>query len=151
MVVTLPLTLLLLDYWPLGRTAFCAGAGSPSTGPAGPGGAVPLVRLVGEKVPLLALSVIVGVINLVIHPKDAIASLDRLPLLERLANAVVSYGAYLGKQSGRRTWRSFIRTRVCPPRLESRRLSSFWRSCRSSRSANRGAGPTSSLDGRGTW
>ena len=46
MLVTLPLVLLLLDYWPLGRFS----------GPAGRAGFRPVLRLVVEKLPLLAVA-----------------------------------------------------------------------------------------------
>ncbi|MGA2114565.1 MAG: tetratricopeptide repeat protein [Bryobacteraceae bacterium] len=72
MLVTLPLVLLLLDYWPLARG----------------------VRLL-EKLPFLALSAAVAVIAYVVHREaGATASLDIFPLAVRLENASVSYAVY---------------------------------------------------------
>jgi tetratricopeptide (TPR) repeat protein len=80
MLVTLPFALLLLDYWPLGRWQ------SPSD----------LPRLVREKAALLALAVVSVVITVLPHArKEALPSLDALPLGLRLGNAVHSYAVYL--------------------------------------------------------
>jgi Flp pilus assembly protein TadD len=78
MVVTLPLVLLLLDFWPLKRFTE-------------PGGRLIPWRLVGEKLPLLALSGTACVVTLFAQ-KEAIRS---LPLFVRIGNALVSYVAYL--------------------------------------------------------
>jgi Flp pilus assembly protein TadD len=82
MIVTFPFTLLLLDYWPLGRITFW------KTFP----------RLVFEKIPLFILAAIVGVVTFVssFHG-DVTISIDKLPLADRTANAVLSYAKYLGK------------------------------------------------------
>ena len=77
MLATLPLVLLLLDYWPLGRM----GLGW---------------RLVVEKLPLLALSAASCVLTLLAQ-RTELASLDVVPLGSRVANAVVSYAAYVGQ------------------------------------------------------
>lgn len=85
-LVTLPFALLLLDGWPLGRLA---------RGPGRWGAVAPLVR---EKLPLLALAAASSAITLVAQSRgDAISRAGASPLPERLANAVVSYVAYLGK------------------------------------------------------
>jgi tetratricopeptide (TPR) repeat protein len=78
MVVTLPLVLLLLDYWPLKRFTQ-------------PDGRLILWRLIAEKLPLLALSGIACVATLFAQ-EEAIAS---LPLSVRIGNALVSCVAYL--------------------------------------------------------
>ena len=80
MVVTLPLVLLLLDYWPLKRF--------PQSG----GGLIPW-RLIVEKIPLLALSGAACVAT-IFAQKEGIQS---LPLASRIGNAMVSYSAYLGQ------------------------------------------------------
>ena len=81
MLVTLPALLVLLDYWPLGRSA-----------------TVPLSRRVTEKLPLLLPVLGAAVMTLVDQGRiGALSSLDALPLSARLANAVVSYVAYLEK------------------------------------------------------
>ena len=57
MLVTLPLVLLLLDYWPLGRMAATAKEGAPIPGAGQPGRLSRAARLGIEKLPLLALAV----------------------------------------------------------------------------------------------
>jgi tetratricopeptide (TPR) repeat protein len=76
-LVTLPFVLLLLDWWPLnrmGRMAFFWG-------------------LVKEKIPLLLLSVGSCVATALVPEK--LPDIERLPFLERIGNALVSYGVYL--------------------------------------------------------
>jgi tetratricopeptide (TPR) repeat protein len=87
MVVTLPVTLLLLDLWPLGRLR---NAGDPA-------GGVVWWKLLIEKAPLFALSAISSLVTL--HAQRAgqsLASLEALPLAPRLENALVSCARYLG-------------------------------------------------------
>ena len=80
MLVTLPLTFLLLDAWPLERTDL----GWRS--------------LLVEKLPLFALSAAAGVTTFFAQRAGgAVASLSRFPLEDRVANAIRSYAAYLGK------------------------------------------------------
>jgi len=75
MVVTLPLVLMLLDYWPLKRG----------------------VR-VFEKGPFLVLSAAVCVVTYVVHREvGATATLNIFPLAARVENALVSYAVYIGK------------------------------------------------------
>ncbi len=91
MVITLPFVLLLLDYWPLGRTL-----GSPASAV----GAVqlPRERLLLEKVPLLFLSVVSGVITMKVQRSGmAVRGLHQFPLVVRIENAIVAYGLYLWK------------------------------------------------------
>ena len=94
MVVTLPLVLLLLDYWPLRRWP---GWGSPATGPgAYPG--VPIKHLLWEKVPFLALATLFSVVT--IHAQKtmgAVVALERIPMMMRMANALVAYVSYMYK------------------------------------------------------
>jgi tetratricopeptide (TPR) repeat protein len=88
MLVTLPFVLLLLDYWPL-RRLDRPGAGRPEASPA---------RLLAEKVPFVLLSMLSSVMTLYAQSTGgAVAELDRFPLGARVANALVSYVAYLGK------------------------------------------------------
>jgi tetratricopeptide (TPR) repeat protein len=90
MLVTLPFLLLLLDFWPLGRSTLEAADG---TAPA----AVPLRRLLLEKVPLLALAAVSCVLTLLAQSNQALVSLQRIPLTARLANVVLAYAGYLRK------------------------------------------------------
>jgi len=88
MAVTLPFVLLLLDAWPLGRLRISGG---------GDGG-IPPARLVLEKVPLMALSLGSCIVTYAAQRSAGAASpLDVVTLGSRIANALVSYAAYLGK------------------------------------------------------
>ncbi len=96
MLVTLPLVLLLLDYWPLARWSPRAAeaAGEPET--SGPG--VSLKHLVREKVPLLALAVLCSLITLYGQQvSNTVVPLARFPLTMRLADACMAYLSYLTK------------------------------------------------------
>jgi protein O-mannosyl-transferase len=85
MLVTLPFILMLLDYWPLKR--WQGKMHSPS-----------INRLIGEKVPFILLAVASSVITLWAQNKDKLViPLDRLPFIDCLTNAIVSYVAYLGE------------------------------------------------------
>jgi tetratricopeptide (TPR) repeat protein len=77
MLVTLPLVLLLLDYWPLGRTKSWW-------------------RLVVEKLPLLALSAASCVVT-PLAQSTAMVQLKSMPFSARIANALVSYVTYVGQ------------------------------------------------------
>ena len=79
MLVTLPLVLLLVDFWPLGRW-----------------GAVNARRLVLEKIPLVALAIASCAVT-VLAQRHAMATGQLVPWGWRIANAVVSYAAYLGQ------------------------------------------------------
>jgi tetratricopeptide (TPR) repeat protein len=94
MWVTLPFVLLLLDYWPLRRWR---PAGQPAPADNGPIFApASLRRLVLEKLPLLALSVLLSVVTFVVQQRGAaVRTLEEAALPTRFANAVVSYGMYL--------------------------------------------------------
>ncbi len=93
MLVTLPLVFLLLDYWPLNRIAW----GKSKAAERGAGLSRRTVGfLIAEKLPLLAICVASSVATL--HAQSrGILSTETLPMLERLANAVVAYVRYLGK------------------------------------------------------
>ncbi len=93
MLVTLPLVFLLLDYWPLDRIRW----GKPKVAEHSPSLSRRSIGfLIAEKLPLLAISVALSVVAL--HTQSrGISSMGTLPLLPRLANAVVAYARYLGK------------------------------------------------------
>jgi len=88
MLVTMPMVLLLLDYWPLGRVA---GA------PAGPARRRQRWReLVFEKVPLLAIVAASSVVTFLVQREGgAVRSLESFPLMSRLQNVIVSYADYV--------------------------------------------------------
>lgn len=80
MAVTLPFTLLLLDFWPLERWR-----------------ATDWRRLLLEKVPFFLLSA--GASWMAMHARraEAVVTTETLPQAERWSNALVSYLTYLGK------------------------------------------------------
>ena len=89
-VAVFPFVLLLLDYWPLGRTGNAAEGGAPSIeGPAATG-------LLTEKIPFFLLSVVVIiVVSSSMEPFRNLPGTESLQL--RLANAAVSVPRYLEK------------------------------------------------------
>lgn len=95
MIVTAPLLMLLLDYWPLGRWR----TGQPlDSENAAEEGAPPrsFTFLILEKVPLLVMSTLAGLATVVTQSQlGAVVSTETLPILLRLQNALVSYAAYL--------------------------------------------------------
>ncbi len=92
MLVTLPLVLLLLDFWPLARDRQDSCARNQGAQP------MPWRFLFLEKVPLFILAFISGLITLVAQRGyGAVQSMDMLPLYTRIANALVSYVGYLTK------------------------------------------------------
>jgi tetratricopeptide (TPR) repeat protein len=86
MVVTLPFVLLLLDVWPLQRFSIFDFQ-------------FPILkRLVLEKIPFFALSVIASVVTCLAQKSGgAMTAIEKLSLLARMENAVVAYVRYLGK------------------------------------------------------
>ncbi|MBN1363426.1 MAG: tetratricopeptide repeat protein [Syntrophaceae bacterium] len=90
MIVSLPFLLMLLDFWPLGRwqkTTDERGINFHSVS-----------RLFGEKIPFILLTVAVSILTFWAQNKEGtVASIDSLPFIARISNAVVSYVTYLGK------------------------------------------------------
>jgi protein O-mannosyl-transferase len=119
MIVTLPLLLLLLDYWPLGRMQYAKARDTEHATPVfrSPSSVAELrrvdstaeggrntqhvspstvFRLVLEKLPFLVLSGLTGLITL--HAATGVGSLPsaaQYPMADRLANAILSYARYL--------------------------------------------------------
>jgi len=91
MLVTWPLVMLLLDYWPLGRVN-----GQPARRSLG-GGGWPVVRgLVVEKIPLFAVAAASAVMTLIAQSREgAVRTLGHEAITLRLSNALVSYAKYL--------------------------------------------------------
>lgn len=91
MLVTLPLVFLLLDYWPLRRISLARHSTS----------AAALSKhgnLILEKAPLFVLSTISCVITYIAqHEGEAVRTLQKVAITDRISNALVSYVAYLGK------------------------------------------------------
>jgi protein O-mannosyl-transferase len=95
MVITFPLLLLLLDYWPLRRIR---GAPEPELRVGKESSHLRPASLVLEKVPLLAMSAASAVITLIAQSAGgAVRSFAQMPFSARLSNAVVSYGIYVEK------------------------------------------------------
>ena len=85
MLVTAPVVLILLDYWPLNRVR----GQQVDVGRR-------LLELVIEKIPLFVLSACAGVITFVLQ-KRATGAIPPLPLLWRMENALASYAIYIWK------------------------------------------------------
>ena len=93
MLVTLPVVMLLLDYWPFGRLAFPAGAHGENR-VRGVGNT--LWSLIREKLPLLLLVLPSMFITYIAQARGgAVSGLAIEPLAWRLANALLSYTRYL--------------------------------------------------------
>jgi tetratricopeptide (TPR) repeat protein len=93
MLLTLPLVLLLLDYWPLRRGVerpIFPATSSPADSPGRFVG-----RLVLEKLPLLLLVAVSSVATLT--QGKALAANDRLSFAWRVCNALISYVLYVGQ------------------------------------------------------
>ena len=96
MLVTLPFVMLLLDYWPLRRLSIPTLHHSTTPSPHSP--STPLLRLVLEKLPFLALSAVSSLVTIRGHESlGALVSVEQLPVSDRLANAVVACALYLRK------------------------------------------------------
>ncbi len=88
MLVTFPLVLVLLDYWPLGRFGVTTERG----------GGVKTSALLLEKIPFVLLSVAVATVTLIAQAgSGATTSVSALGIAPRMENAIVSYVRYLGK------------------------------------------------------
>jgi tetratricopeptide (TPR) repeat protein len=103
MLVTLPLVLLLLDFWPLGR--FAGSKSSAATAPDGheteSGGGRPADRfsvppgLIREKIPLFLIAAAFCLLTAATEGKAAVS--DALSFPWRFGNALVAYVAYVGQ------------------------------------------------------
>jgi len=86
MLVSLPIVLLLLDYWPLNRGQRTQDTGQTKT--------EIWRKLVAEKIPLFILSIASAVATLIAQ-KQAIGSFEKLPLSARVSQALLSYLIYI--------------------------------------------------------
>ena len=93
MLVSVPVVLLLLDYWPLKRSQTSDVRRQRSE----------ICRLIIEKIPLFALSILCSVVTFLIQERSA-GSLEQLPLGWRIENAIVSAVTYI--------WQMFWPTRL---------------------------------------
>ena len=95
-LVTLPLVMLLLDWWPLRRSAECGVRNSEPATPNSPPST--LNRLIIEKWPFIVLSVVSCVVTFMVQKTGgAVVALAKFSLWERIENAFVAYARYLGK------------------------------------------------------
>lgn len=80
MVVTLPVVLLLLDYWPLERLE-----------------SLGVARIIAEKIPLFVFSIAAAIVTLIVQNTGAIGlvPLEVLPLWWRVTNALSAYLVYI--------------------------------------------------------
>jgi tetratricopeptide (TPR) repeat protein len=86
MVVTFPVLLLLLDYWPFGRLAGAARTSATWR------------RLIVEKLPLFLMAAADSAVTVRTQARvGAMASLQALPVTTRASSALVSYIAYAGQ------------------------------------------------------
>jgi tetratricopeptide (TPR) repeat protein len=82
MLVTLPVIMLLLDFWPLARYETKKS----------------VVALIQEKIPFFVCSLFSVLITLYAqHKGGAIGTLSEFPFAHRAQNALVAYAAYIGK------------------------------------------------------
>ncbi len=96
-VVTLPLVLLLFDYWPLERIKWRQ-LGNSSSPKEIIRHKASVGRLIAEKIPLFALSAILCLITFVSQKSGgAVIELETVPLDYRIANMFFSYIRYIGK------------------------------------------------------
>ena len=95
MWVTAPFLLFLLDYWPLQRVEGSP-IGADSACPVVP--RLPLKRLIAEKIPLLALSLLSSTMAMLAQNREgALVPTETIDFGSRFGNAIVSYARYLGK------------------------------------------------------
>jgi tetratricopeptide (TPR) repeat protein len=92
MMVTLPVLLVLMDLWPLGRTRWWRNASVIDQAPA-----VGLLRLIFEKIPFAALALGASIVALLSQSSaGAMAGLGGRPISDRIATAILGYVRYLG-------------------------------------------------------
>jgi tetratricopeptide (TPR) repeat protein len=92
MVVTLPLILLLMDFWPLGRFRHDEIEQEPHQL------ATKVLELITEKIPFFVCSLLSGFVTIYAqHKGGATRTLDELPFLLRSENALIAYVKYIIK------------------------------------------------------
>ncbi|HKD83827.1 MAG TPA: hypothetical protein VKB58_03680 [Terriglobales bacterium] len=98
-IITLPLVLLLWDYWPLGRMFPPSEQHSSSAAAAESASHRTFAWLVAEKLPLMALSAGSAILTVKaqIAADTMIGTVNRFSFASRLGNALIAYARYLGK------------------------------------------------------
>ena len=99
MLVSLPLILLLLDFWPLNRISCFRSSAVPAAAAETTASLqIPLLSAIVEKVPFFILSALSCAATFFVQKHyGAVMELANFPVSERIANALVSYATYLGK------------------------------------------------------
>jgi tetratricopeptide (TPR) repeat protein len=106
MLVTLPFVLLLADYWPLCRSAELPGDAKVRT--------VSWNKLIAEKLPMFALTVISSVVTFLVQQKSgAVLATQREPVTVRIGHALLAYIGYVRKM----VWPSGLAVYYPLPRL----------------------------------
>jgi len=89
MLITLPFTLLLLDYWPFCRFQYKGSWGSFVSD---------LWPCIREKLPFFGITVVFAVVTYIAQKHGGgLDPVSPYPLSDRLANALISYGRYIWK------------------------------------------------------
>ncbi len=89
-MVTLPFILMLLDYWPLERWQKTIKRNDAKFNSA--------KRLICEKIPFILLTIVASIIIFLAQNKGGrLTSIQELPIVTRIFNAIVSYATYLVK------------------------------------------------------
>src|SRR5262249_44274024 len=86
MLVTVPFVLLLLDFWPLRRFEFTETGLQQQK----------LLPVIIEKIPFLVLSCLSSVVTYLVQKTSGAVS-TRFSIDQRLSNALIAYGQYIGK------------------------------------------------------
>jgi protein O-mannosyl-transferase len=103
--VTLPLILLLLDYWPLKRMEAQAQGKKPNPKQkqkqsqrgekTEPDGKAVVLSLIKEKIPLLMVSLLFGIVAIIVQSRSESSTFTDWPFWVRAANALISAVTYL--------------------------------------------------------
>lgn len=101
-LVTVPFLLLLLDYWPLGRfdqeRSRKASSRKKHKSLSAHDKRRILYRVIIEKIPFFVLSAVSVVVTFLTQRAGGlIVGINKIPLMERIINALFSYAAYIGK------------------------------------------------------
>jgi tetratricopeptide (TPR) repeat protein len=102
MLVTLPFVLLLLDYWPLKRSAECgvrsAHLKNGNAGSDQGSNTAAWLRLFVEKIPFFAAALVACVVTVMVqHAGGAVRSVAEVSYGSRLLNVVMAYARYAGR------------------------------------------------------
>ena len=100
MLVTLPFTLLLIDYWPLGRLKFNQEKDGNKVFKKNTTKRTEILLLVLEKIPLFFLTFGFSILTIITQKtfRDNGNYTELLPFSERLINSIVSYIEYLSHE-----------------------------------------------------